>query len=180
MLMTFESGSLEETVRFGRVLADCLKAGDVVALIGNLGAGKTHLVQAIAEGLGVSAEDVHSPTFVLIQEYDARLPICHIDAYRLNDIDEFLELGADELVGGDCVALIEWADRVAEVLPRDRLTVELTATGENARRLDISGSGARSNAIVEALTSRLDRSCFTTESRRHGEEGTTKKTKDTK
>lgn len=148
----FDSRSLSETQAFGRRLAEFLQPGDVVSLIGNLGAGKTHLVQAIADGMGVDNDFVHSPTFVLIQEYQGRIPICHIDAYRLRDIDEFLELGADELLGGDGVCLIEWADRVDEVLPRDRLTIEIHSTGPESRRLTVSSSGRRSEAVVSRLT----------------------------
>lgn len=148
----FESNSLAETRAFGQRLAGVLQSGDVVALIGNLGAGKTHLVQAIAEGLGVEQEQVHSPTFVLIQEYPGRIPICHIDAYRLRDIDEFLELGADELLGSDHVCLIEWADRVADVLPPDRLTLHIETTGISSRRMEITSSGPRSAALQAALS----------------------------
>lgn len=155
MFLTLESSSLEETLRIGAALADCLEIGDVVALDGDLGAGKTHLVQAIAGALGVDASEVHSPTFVIIQEYAGRLPVCHIDAYRLNDIDEFLELGSDELVGGDCVSLIEWANRVEEVLPSDRLSVQIRVSGETSRTLAISSSGPRSQAIIMALVQRL-------------------------
>ncbi len=155
MYLTLQSDSLDETCRIGRALADCLDAGDVVALDGDLGAGKTHLVQAIAEELGVAKEDVHSPTFVLIQEYDGRVPICHIDAYRLNDIDEFLELGTDEIIGGDCVSLIEWANRVEEVLPRDRVSIQISVSGESSRTFAIKSSGSRSLAVLTAFVQRL-------------------------
>jgi tRNA threonylcarbamoyladenosine biosynthesis protein TsaE len=133
------------------MLASLLQPGDVVALVGNLGAGKTHLVQAIAVALGVPADEVTSPTFVLIQEYAGRLPVCHIDAYRLADTDEFLELGADELLAGECVALIEWADRVAQVLPRDRLTIALDSPSEHQREFRISAGGRRSEELLAAL-----------------------------
>jgi len=155
MLLTLQSDSLAETRRIGRALADCLDVGDVVALDGDLGAGKTHLVQAIAERLGVDGEEVHSPTFVIIQEYDGRIPVCHIDAYRLNDLDEFLELGADELVGGECLSLIEWANRVDAVLPRDRVTVRISVSGETSRTLALSSSGSRSLAVLTALVQAL-------------------------
>jgi ATPase, YjeE family len=148
----FDSSSLSQTQAFGHRLAELLQPGDVVSLIGNLGAGKTHLVQAIAEGMDATEDFVHSPTFVLIQEYQGRIPICHIDAYRLRDIDEFLELGADELLGGDGVCLIEWADRVEEVLPRDRLTIQIESTGPESRHLTVSSSGRRSEAVVHQLT----------------------------
>jgi len=151
--LLIHSRSLPETGAFGHRLAKLLLPGDVISLIGNLGAGKTHLVQAIAEGLDVTQDFVHSPTFVLIQEYSGRLPVCHIDAYRLRDWDEFLELGADELLGAENVCLIEWADKVEEVLPRDRLTIRIDATGENSRQLTLSSSGKRSNDLLKELRS---------------------------
>jgi len=149
------SDSLPETLSLGCQLAVCLQPGDVISLIGDLGAGKTHLVQAIAQGLEVDQDFVHSPTFVLIQEYAGRLPICHIDAYRLESIDEFLELGADELLGGESVCLIEWGDRVEEVLPRDRLTISLETTGLESRRMELRSSGPRSQAILEQFAKGL-------------------------
>ena len=99
--------------------AQSLFPGAVVALVGPLGAGKTHLVRAIAEGLGIrDSRVVSSPTFVLIQEYDARLPIYHFDAYRLKPA-EFADLGAHEYFQGEGVCLVEWADRVGEQLPSE-------------------------------------------------------------
>src|SRR6185436_4058451 len=102
---------LAATEAFGRRLASLLFPGAVIALIGPLGAGKTHLVKAIAEGLGVANPAVvNSPTFVLIQEYDARLPIYHFDAYRLRAQTEFADLGPEEYFRGNGVSLVEWAD----------------------------------------------------------------------
>jgi tRNA threonylcarbamoyladenosine biosynthesis protein TsaE len=113
-------------------------------------------VQGIVEGLGVPAEVANSPTFVLIQEYAGRLPVCHVDAYRLRDSDEFVELGADELLGSEMVCLIEWGDRVADVLPRDRLRVTIEATGESTRRFTIEALGSRNASRLNELNS-LDR-----------------------
>lgn len=145
------SESLEQTRQIGRELAGVLEPGTVVGLVGDLGAGKTHFVQAVAEGLGVERDFVNSPTFVLIQEYEGNVPVCHIDAYRLADSDEFLELGADELLGAENVCLIEWADRVADVLPRDRITVTMEVTGERSRRLTLSPSGPGSARMLRNL-----------------------------
>lgn len=145
--------SLAETQRFGAKLAEVLRLGDVVALIGQLGAGKTHLTQAIAQQLGVHPEDVNSPTFVLIQEYDGDVPVFHIDAYRLNDTDEFLELGADEILGADNICLIEWADRVADVLPKRLIRIEIEATGETSRRISLQCPPAREAEIWEKVSS---------------------------
>src|ERR1700750_2210609 len=113
MTHTLDIASLDETEAFGRRLGAMLFPGAVVALVGPLGAGKTHLVRAVAEGLGVGdSRVVSSPTFVLIQEYDARLPVYHFDAYRLRGEADFLDLGAHEYFEGRGVCLIEWADRV--------------------------------------------------------------------
>src|SRR5215470_13411924 len=109
---------LAATDAFGRRLGTFLFPGAVVALVGPLGAGKTHLVRAIALGLGLAdGRLVSSPTFVLIHEYDARLPVYHFDAYRLKDEAEFLDLGVYEYFAARGVCLVEWADRVETILP---------------------------------------------------------------
>jgi len=150
----FLSRNEHDTARFGALLADVLVVGDVVALIGDLGAGKTRLVQAVAAAMGVPREDVTSPTFVLLQEYAGRRTIYHFDAYRLKDLDEFFELGAEELFDSEGVCFVEWADRVAEALPPDHLRCEITATGEEERRFRISATGPRSAEIVKTLRRR--------------------------
>ena len=118
--------------------------GAVVALVGQLGAGKTHLTRAVAEGLGVkNPAAVNSPTFVLIQEYPARLPIYHFDAYRLSGPREFAELGVDEYFRGDGVCLVEWADKVEATLPAEHLRIEIEVVDENRRRFPSDGDGER-------------------------------------
>src|SRR6516225_10063572 len=118
--------NLAATRSFGRQLGQRLSAGAVVALIGPLGAGKTHLVRAIAEGLGIpDSRVVSSPTFTLIHEYKGRLPIFHFDVYRLKSPAEFLDLGVAEYFDAGGVCLIEWADRVLEYLPTKRITITL-------------------------------------------------------
>lgn len=145
-----------DTARLGALLANALSSGIVVALVGSLGAGKTRLVQEIAAAAGADRKQVNSPTFMLIQRYDGRLPIYHVDAFRLKDADEFLELGVDEWMGTEGICLIEWADRVAEVLPEDRLTIQIDITGPTQRAFHIAGSGPKSNAIVDELSRRND------------------------
>ena len=119
----------------------CLPDGTTVALCGTLGAGKTRLVQAIAEAAGVDRRDVLSPTFVLIQEYHGRRTIYHIDAYRLRDEDEFLALGPEEYFDGDGLVLVEWADRVERCLPKDRIEIHIEVTGPQSRRFEIIALG---------------------------------------
>lgn len=131
-----DSGSADETLAIGRALGGVLAAGDVVALVGALGAGKTHLVKGIADGLGVPDQRlVNSPTFVLINEYEGRVHICHVDAYRLPGADSLEALGFDEMCDGPNVVLIEWADRVRPAVPNRALWIELAVTGESRREL---------------------------------------------
>ena len=148
----FELPNLAATTAFGHRLGQLLFPGCVVALIGPLGAGKTYLVRAIAEGLGIAdSRVVSSPTFVLIQEYQARLPIYHFDAYRLRTEAEFFDLGAHEYFAGEGVCLIEWADRVSSCLPAEYLRVELSVTGETSRRAVFQPIGKRYEELMGAI-----------------------------
>ena len=119
------------------------------------GAGKTRLVQAIAERLGVPRRDVVSPTFVLMQEYHGRRHAAtHIDAYRLRDDDEFQQLGPDEYFESDGLVLVEWADRVERSLPREYLEICIDVTGAESRRFTIRAVGRRHEAVLHALAAR--------------------------
>ena len=130
------SRSPQETRRLGVRFAEKLKAGSIVALYGTLGAGKTEFVKGICEGLGVADSAVNSPTFTLVNEYDAgALVIYHFDAYRLKSVHEFYELGYHDYFFGKGVCLVEWPDRVEELLPEDVMTVRLTHVGKNEREL---------------------------------------------
>ncbi len=139
------------TARLGRALAATLTPPAVVALVGTLGAGKTRLVQALAEGLGVNRRDVLSPTFVLVHEYQGRVPTYHLDAYRLASEAEFLDLGADEFFDRQAVTCIEWADRVAGCLPEDHIVVRLEVVSETARQATVQAMGARHAEMLARL-----------------------------
>jgi tRNA threonylcarbamoyladenosine biosynthesis protein TsaE len=133
--------------RLGRLLA----AGDVLALIGPLGAGKTTFVQGVARGLEVPAErHVASPTFALVNEHPGRVPLVHADLYRINDARELDELGLVDAYDRAAVA-IEWLDRFPDAAPGERLTIELEIAADGARRLALRPSGARAEALVAAL-----------------------------
>ena len=147
--LTIDLPAIGDTETFGRLLGRNLFPGAIVALIGPLGAGKTHLVRAIAEGLEIAdPRVVSSPTFVLIQEYDARLPIYHFDAYRLPNLAAFEDLGVQEYFAGDGVCLVEWADRVEQAMPAERLEARFTIVGETARRLEVIAHGERYERLI--------------------------------
>lgn len=149
----FIADDLEATDRLGRMLAEAIPAGTVVALIGILGAGKTRLVQAVAVAVGNSPEDITSPTFVLVNEYlNGKLPVYHFDTYRLKDEDEFLELGPEEYFDGSGITFIEWADRVEACMPADYLTVRIEVLGESSREFTISTSSESLNFILNKLS----------------------------
>lgn len=117
--MMIETMSAGETFLAGKTLAQTAKAGDVYALLGDLGVGKTVFTQGFAQGLGIT-EAVSSPTFTIIQEYEeGRLPFYHFDVYRIADVEEMYEIGFDDYIEGDGVCLIEWANLIEELLPED-------------------------------------------------------------
>jgi tRNA threonylcarbamoyladenosine biosynthesis protein TsaE len=152
MTRTLDLPDLAATETFGRKLAGLLFPGAVVALVGPLGAGKTHLVRAIAAGLGIAdPRVVTSPTFVLIQEYDARLPVFHFDAYRLKSETEFDDLGTQEYYEGGGVCLIEWADRVPGSLPPEHLKIAMEPTGPTSRRVTLHAVGGCYKQVLDGL-----------------------------
>jgi tRNA threonylcarbamoyladenosine biosynthesis protein TsaE len=157
--LTFASASEADTERLGQALADALVEGGAVALSGPLGAGKTRLVQAVAVALGADRREVVSPTFVLVHEYRAARPIYHIDAYRLRDDDEFLELGALEYFVPPNLVFVEWAERVARCLPADRIEITIAALAGSERRFDVVGLGPDAAGQVERLRAGLGRDC---------------------
>ncbi|PKM83392.1 MAG: tRNA (adenosine(37)-N6)-threonylcarbamoyltransferase complex ATPase subunit type 1 TsaE [Firmicutes bacterium HGW-Firmicutes-14] len=172
--MEILSSSPEKTIEVGRALGALLKPGDVICLEGDLGAGKTHFAKGIALGLGVG-EHVTSPTFTLINEYEGRLPMYHVDAYRLEDEDEAYELGLEEYLYGTGVTIIEWPGNIRQILPGEHLEVkiifpgighdsDLTGTGStedfnsaekafNTRKMVIKPAGKRYERLIEELKS---------------------------
>ena len=151
----YEAADEAATDALGAVLAEILPDGTTVALCGTLGAGKTRLVQAIAEAAGVDRREVLSPTFVLIHEHHGRRSVYHLDAYRIRDEDEFLELGPDEYFESDALVLVEWSDRVEGCLPEDRIQIQIEVTGPQSRRFEILALGARYRGVIEDCRRRL-------------------------
>lgn len=151
MLKHFTSKNTTETIELGQKIGKLLHKGDVVALSGELGSGKTVLVKGVAEGLGVSEYDcVNSPTFVILKEYAGRAPLYHFDVYRLKDIREFSTVGYGEYFYGNGVCVIEWADKIKEALPEKYLLVEIEITGENERRFKLTAYGDRYKEVINA------------------------------
>jgi tRNA threonylcarbamoyladenosine biosynthesis protein TsaE len=153
--LIYDAASESDTAALGATLASVLPDRTVVALCGTLGAGKTRLVQAIAEGCGIDRRAVTSPTFVLVQEYHGRREICHIDAYRLRSEDEFLELGPEEYYQTPGLVLVEWADRVSDFLPKERIEVRIDVTGDTSRRFEVVAHGERYQGVLSSLAARL-------------------------
>ena len=152
---SYEANGLDATDRLGAALADCLPPGTTVGLCGTLGAGKTYLVKAVAVASGVDPEEVLSPTFVLCREYQGRHAIYHLDAYRIRDDDEFLELGPEEYFESDGITLVEWADRVSDCLPPARIEVHIEPLGSTTRQFRVVGLGERYAAVIGELHGRL-------------------------
>jgi tRNA threonylcarbamoyladenosine biosynthesis protein TsaE len=159
MDLVVRTATAAETRALGEALAPLLRLHDVLVLTGELGAGKTTLVQGIARGLGAE-ERVASPTFTLVREYvSGRIPIAHVDVYRLDRVQEVVDLALDELEGGECVLIVEWGDAVEELLAPERLSIEMRTadpTGDDeTRRLSIDPQGdswrERSGELVRAL-----------------------------
>jgi tRNA threonylcarbamoyladenosine biosynthesis protein TsaE len=141
--MTIRTGSPEATRAVAAALGRLLEPGDVVSLVGDLGAGKTAFAQGLAAGLGVDGP-VTSPTFTIVQEYEGRIPVAHVDVYRLDAVQDLYDLGFDELIDDGRVTIVEWGDLIAQALPADRLVVRIEpGTADTERVLDLSFHGAR-------------------------------------
>lgn len=136
--MKVVSRSARETQALGERLGARLGGGAVVACIGPLGAGKTCFLQGLARGLGVAA-DVTSPTFVLVNQYRGRLPVYHVDAYRTGSLAELVDLGLEEMLHGEGVTIVEWADKLLPLLPPGAIMVTIAGLGDEPRQIELAG-----------------------------------------
>ena len=149
---TITTESDQGTIRVGQEIGRLLMEGDVVGLVGELGSGKTRLTKGIALGLGVNPKTiVSSPSFTLVNEYQGRAALYHMDVYRLGSLDEVLSAGIEETVHTGGVVVLEWADRWPEILPEHTVTVELLIVDEHRRVLTLSGRHPRANEIIAQL-----------------------------
>jgi tRNA threonylcarbamoyladenosine biosynthesis protein TsaE len=147
------SHSAEETQRLGSHIGKLAKAGDVILLVGELGTGKTCLAQGIASGLEI-ADYISSPSFVLLKPYQGRLPLYHIDFYRLSKMEEILDLGLDDYLYGDGVCVVEWAEKALAMLPQEHLLINLEHLSENERRVRFKPKGERHRGLISELEQR--------------------------
>ena len=149
---TIQSSSPEQTSSLGRKLGEIAAAGHIFTLSGDLGAGKTTLTQAIARGLGVpDSYYITSPTFSLLHEYPARIPLYHMDLYRLSGEDEIEDLGFIDYLYGDGLTVVEWPDRLGSLIPEKRLDIEILLDGDRQRILILTAHGAEYEKIIAAL-----------------------------
>ena len=160
MELLLRTATADDTLGVGAAIAPLLRISDVLVLTGELGAGKTTLVRGIASGLGAT-EHVASPTFTLVREYvTGRVPVAHVDVFRLDRVQDVVDLALDELEGGACVLIVEWGDAIEELLPDDRLRVELTTedpAGEtDARRITITSAGVSWLERADQLAAVID------------------------
>jgi len=152
--LVFNSKSPSETIRIGKTIGSSLQAGDVVALMGELGAGKTQFIKGLAQGVGVGKSAyVSSPSFTLINEYKGEIPFYHIDLYRLEEEKEAEELGLEEYFYGDGITAIEWADRIPSLLPGELLRVNIHYTGKQTRSIELAAKGKRYLNLLNQIQS---------------------------
>ncbi len=147
------SNSPEETQGIGERLGEIARPGDIYILTGKLGAGKTCLTQGIARGLGIN-EYTMSPSFVLIRELKGRLPLYHIDLYRLDKIEEIAELGLDDYLYGHGVTVIEWGEKAGQIIPEESLRIEISYVSDSERRLKFKANGQRYREIISEIKKR--------------------------
>jgi tRNA threonylcarbamoyladenosine biosynthesis protein TsaE len=148
--VVFHSRSSSETIRLGKQIGRLLNRGDVVALMGELGAGKTQFIKGLSQGAGVvKSAYVSSPSFTLINEYKGKIPFYHIDLYRLEGEKEAEELGLEEFFHGEGITAIEWSDRIPSLLPSEFLHVQIHYTGRQTRSIELVAKGKRYEALLK-------------------------------
>lgn len=150
--MKFEFNSVEETTKLGIQLGKLLNPGDIVCLTGDLGTGKTHITKGIARGLDID-DNITSPTFTIVNEYDSgRLKLNHFDVYRVSDPDEIYAIGFDDYIFSDAVSIIEWANYIEEILPREYIHIHISkdlSNGEDFRNIKVTPYGDRYDYVKE-------------------------------
>ena len=135
-MLTFFTHSAEETIALGYKIGKKLKKGDIIAMQGTLAAGKTTITKGIAQALDIS-EEITSPTFCLISEYYGKMPLYHMDVYRLDGTEDFINLGVDDMLYGDGVCIIEWSEKIMDELPKNTIILRILPQDDNSRKIEI-------------------------------------------
>ena len=135
-MLTFKTSSAEETIELGKKIGKLLKKGDIIAMQGTLAAGKTTITKGIAAALGIT-ETITSPTFCLISEYQGTMPLYHMDVYRLDGTEDFINLGTDDMLYGDGVSIIEWSEKIMDELPKSTIVLKITPQDNGSRLIEI-------------------------------------------
>ena len=135
-MLTFTTSSAEETIELGKKIGKLLKKGDIIAMQGTLAAGKTTITKGIAQALGIT-ETITSPTFCLISEYPGTMPLYHMDVYRLDGTEDFINLGTDDMLYGDGVSIIEWSEKIMDELPKTTIILKITPQDDGSRLIEI-------------------------------------------
>ena len=135
-MLTFTTSSAEETIELGKKIGKLLKKGDIIAMQGTLAAGKTTITKGIAAALGIT-ETITSPTFCLISEYQGTMPLYHMDVYRLDGTEDFINLGTDDMLYGDGVSIIEWSEKIMDELPKSTIVLKITPQDDGSRLIEI-------------------------------------------
>ncbi len=135
-MLTFNTNSADETIELGKKIGRLLKKGDIIAMQGTLAAGKTTITKGIAKALGIT-DTITSPTFCLISEYYGTMPLYHFDVYRLEGTEDFINLGADDMLYGDGVSIIEWSEKIMDELPSRTIILRLTPQEDGSRLIEI-------------------------------------------
>ena len=141
--------SREGTIRLGARLAGHLQAGDIICLFGDLGSGKTTFTKGIAKGLRIKESRVNSPSFILMNQYNGKLPLFHFDFYRIDNAKEVFSIGCEEFLYDDGVAVVEWAERLGKLLPKNHLAVQFSCKKENERLIKFIPRGRRAGEMIK-------------------------------
>jgi len=149
--------SVAETISIGRSLGRHLSSGDVVCLTGELGAGKTCFVKGLAGGLGIRRTEVTSPTFIIIREYKGRLPFYHIDLYRIGVVEDLRDIGMEEVIYGQGVTAIEWAERISDRLPDERIEITLRYEDKKTRLIKMTAFGLHHTQVLKRTAGNLEK-----------------------
>jgi len=152
--VVIQTKRVSETIRIGKTIGGYLLPGDVVALVGELGAGKTQFIKGLAAGAGIGNPTyISSPSFTLINEYPGKIPFYHVDLFRLERETEAEELGLEDYFQGEGITAIEWADKIPSLLPKEMLFIHIAYTGKNTRSIETIGKGKRFLNLVDQIQS---------------------------